>query len=192
MNWDDSNLIDALRAGKVAVMPTDTIYGIVCRAADETAVKKIYEIRQRAPAKPCIILIGDLAELERFSIRLSPEEKRKLKEYWLAPSGIEGSGPVSIILDCLDDKFSYLHCGTRSLAFRIPASPELRNLLIYTGPLIAPSANVEGAEPAKNIAEAKNYFGGKVDLYIDGGEISGPPSRVIQLNRDGSVSVIRG
>ena len=183
MTWSDSNLIDALKAGKIAVIPTDTIYGVVCGALNEPAVKRIYELRKRTPAKPCVILIGDLAELEKFSIKLSGGEKSKLKKYW--------PGPVSIILDCLDDKFSYLHRGTRGLAFRIPREPSLRNMLIHTGPLVAPSANIEGAPPAKNIAEAKNYFGTAVGIYVDGGEITGQPSKVIQLNRDGSMSIIR-
>ena len=191
MNWNDPNLISILKTGKIAVMPTDTIYGIVARAEDKNVVERVYKIRQRAPAKPCIILIGDLAELEKFSIKLSREEKNRLKKYWSASSSLDGPGPVSIILDCLDDKFSYLHRGTKGLAFRIPASPELRNLLIHTGPLIAPSANVEGAEPAHNITEAKKYFGDLIDRYIDGGEITGKPSKLIQLNRDGSVTVLR-
>jgi L-threonylcarbamoyladenylate synthase len=183
MDWDNSNLIDVLKRGKVAVMPTDTIYGIVAKATDQAAVERVYDVRARTPSKPCVILIGDLAQLEEFSIQLSPEQKSKLKKYW--------PGPVSIILDCLDDKFSYLHRGTKGLAFRIPALPKLRNLLIRTGPLVAPSANIEGQPPAKNIAEAKNYFRAGVDLYVDGGEITGEPSRVIQLNRDGSMSIIR-
>ncbi|MDP9249274.1 MAG: L-threonylcarbamoyladenylate synthase [bacterium] len=183
MDWNKPSLIGALKAGKIAVMPTDTIYGIVCRALNEPAVKRIYDIRKRAPEKPCIILIGDMVELERFSIKLSSEQKNKLKESW--------PGPVSVILDCLDDRFSYLHRGTKGLAFRIPAEPSLRNMLIHAGPLLAPSANIEGQPAAKNIAEAKNYFGSAVDLYVDGGDITGEPSRIIQLNRDGSVSVIR-
>lgn len=164
-------------------MPTDTIYGVVCSALKEESVKKIYEIRKRAPDKPCIILIGDIAELERFGIKLSKEQKNKLKE--CCP------GPVSVILDCLEEEFSYLHHGTRSLAFRIPNDSDLRNMLIHAGPLLAPSANIEGAEPAKNILEAKKYFGDKVDLYVDGGEIVATPSKVIKLHKDGTTSILR-
>jgi len=80
MRWDNLSLCDALRAGKLAVMPTDTIYGIVGSAFDEAAVNRIYQARQRAPAKPCIILIGDLAELEKFSIKLSKDEKNKFEK----------------------------------------------------------------------------------------------------------------
>lgn len=180
---DNPNLETALKANAVVVMPTDTIYGVVGSALNKDTVEKIYFARKRVPSKPCIILIGDLAELEKFSIKLSRADKDKLKEHW--------PGPTSVILDCLEDKLAYLHRGTKSLAFRIPKDPELRNLLIHTGPLIAPSANTEGDPPAKNITEAKNYFGSAVDLYIDDGEIAGEPSKIIKLNRDGSFSVIR-
>lgn len=167
-------------------MPTDTIYGVVCRALDETAVKKIYEIRKRAPDKPCIILISDISELEKFSVNLFAEQKEKIKEYWS-----NNSAPTSIILDCLDDKFSYLHRGTKTLAFRLPTQEELKNLLKQTGPLIAPSANPEGLPPAKNIQEAKKYFGDIIDLYMDRGEIEGKASKVIKLHKDGTVYILR-
>ena len=191
MIWNNQNLIDALKAGKIIVMPTDTIYGVVCSAFKEESVQKIYELRKRAPDKPCIILIGDIAEFEKFGIKLSKEQKTKLKECWPASSSLDGPGPVSVILDCLDEKFSCLHRGTRSLAFRIPNDSDLRNMLIHAGPLLAPSANTEGAEPAKNISEAKKYFSDGVDLYVDGGEIVGAPSKVIKLHKDGTTSILR-
>jgi len=73
----------------------------------------------------------------------------------------------------------------------MPAPKSLRNLLFKTGPLIAPSANTEALPPSRNIAEAKKYFGNKVDLYIDGGEIVGQPSQIIRLNTDGTIVVLR-
>lgn len=183
MNWENKNLIKVLKKNGVVVMPTDTLYGIVGRAQDISTVNRIYAIRKRNPNKPCIILIGSISEFEKFSIILSEEQKAKLKEYW--------PGPVSIILDCEDEKFSYLHRGTKTLAFRVPAQEKLRNLLKQTGPLIAPSANTEGLSPAKNTEEAKKYFGDSIDLYVDGGELVGKASRVIKLHKDGSISILR-
>lgn len=184
MPWNNPALIEILARGGVAVMPTDTIYGIVGRADNLSAVGRIYELRQRAPEKPCIILIADLAELGKFSVKLSGNQREKIKEFW--------PGPVSIILDCPEESLAYLHRGTKTLAFRIPASEDLRNFLEHTGPLIAPSANIEGQSPAKDIEEAKKYFGEEVDIYLDGGEISGSPSRVIKLDHLGQVTVLRG
>ena len=164
-------------------MPTDTIYGIVGHALNEQVVNHIYEIRKRAPEKPCIILISDIKDLAKFSIHLSAEQINKIKEYW--------PGPVSIVFDCTDQKFFYLHRGTQTLAFRLPVPHGLQELLKHTGPLIAPSANLEGLSPANNVHEAKNYFHEMVDLYIDGGERGGNPSKVIKLQKDGSALILR-
>lgn len=194
MKWNDSNLINALKERRVAVMPTDTIYGVVGKAEDQLVVERIYAIRKRNPEKPCIVLIYDAEELKKFSISISAEQKEKIKEYWPTQSAVERARPTSIILDCKDEKnekFAYLHRGTKALAFRVPAQEELRNLLKQTGPLIAPSANPEGLTPAKNVEEAKNYFGDSVDLYIDGGEIEGKASQVIKLHKDGTESILR-
>ena len=169
-------------------MPTDTIYGIVGRAQDETAVNRIYEIRRRNPQKPGIILIGDTGELEKFSIILSEKQKNRLNEFW-PPASVKGG--TSVVLDCPDDSLLYLHRGTKTLAFRLPLWKPLRDLLLLTGPLIAPSANPEGLPPAQNIAEARGYFGDLVDFYVDGGEVFGQPSKVIKLHKDGSVSILR-
>lgn len=193
MMWNVANLIKVLQDNGVVVMPTDTIYGIVGKAQNETVVNRIYSIRKRNLDKPCIILIGDIDELKKFSVILSEEQKSKLKEYWpiSAIADIGPIEPVSIVLDCPDEKFSYLHRGTKTLAFRLPKQPELRDLLIKVGPLLAPSANTEATSPSKNIDEAKKYFGNSVDLYMDGGEIVGQASKIIQLNKDGTGAVIR-
>src|SRR3989338_2189912 len=184
--WKDENLVKVLRENGVAVMPTDTLYGIVGRAESVSAVNRIYTIRKRNPGKPCIILIGDISELRKFSINFSKKQEAVLEKYWFASGEPEELSPVSIVLDCPDEKISYLHRGTKTLAFRLPAQIGLQDLLKKTGQLVAPSANIEGLPPASNIIEAQKYFGTLVDLYIDGGEIKGKASRVIRLHKDGS------
>ncbi|MFA6258066.1 MAG: L-threonylcarbamoyladenylate synthase [Candidatus Paceibacterota bacterium] len=191
MVWSDPNLIKVLQEGGVAVMPTDTLYGIVGLAQNLVVVEHIYALRKRSPDKPCIILIGEINELDKFSISLSEQQQSKLKESLFALSGVEGSEPLSIILDCPDKTLSFLHRGTNTLAFRIPINEELRKLLLQTGPLVAPSANIEGLPPAQNIDEAKKYFGKEINLYVDGGTITGKASKVIKLNQDGTVIAVR-
>ena len=189
--WNNKSLIKVLKDGGVVVMPTDTIYGVVGRAKNSDTVERIYKLRKRNPKKPCIILVGSLDELEKFGISLNKEQKKVFKKYKPVPT--------SFILDCSEspfcEKFSYLHRGTKTLAFRLPTQEGLRNLLLETGPLIAPSANIEGEEPSHTITEAKEYFTNKhadlVDLYIDSGEIISIPSKIIRLYNSGSVYIIR-
>jgi O-6-methylguanine DNA methyltransferase len=83
----------------------------------------------------------------------------------------------------------YLHRGTNSLAFRIPKNKLILNILKISGPLIAPSANWEGYEPAKNIKEAKKYFGNKV-FYLDRGDLISKPSSLIDL-RTKKIQILR-
>src|SRR3989344_3142985 len=181
--WDNENLIKTLLENGVAVMPTDTIYGMVGKAQNESTVSRIYAIRNRNSEKPCIILIGDLSELDKFSINITESQKDILKEFW--------PGPVSIVLDCPDESLSYLHRGTKTLAFRMPRPEGLRSLLVKVGPLVAPSANMEKFPSSESISDAKGYFGDKVDLYVDGGVIGGKASKVIKLNTDGTINVLR-
>ena len=181
--WDNKAFIKTIQNGGVAVMPTDTLYGIVGKALQESVIERIYSIKQRKPDKPCIILIGNIKELKNFSVILSSAQESELKKYW--------PGPISIILDCYNDSLKYLHRGTRTLAFRLPINASLRKLLMATGPLNAPSANLEGLPPAQNIKQAQEYFGDLVDLYIGEGEISGPASKVLRLHKGGSVSILR-
>lgn len=177
------DIINTLKNGGVLVMPTDTIYGIVGSALNSETVEKIYKLRKRATDKPFIILTFDLNDLNHFNIVLSNEQKNFLKKNW--------PNPVSVVLPCNDEKFSYLHRGTKTLAFRMPKGEWLRNLLKQTGPLVAPSANFEGEKPAENVAEARKYFGDEVDPYIDGGIIKSTPSTLIRLTDNGSYQILR-
>lgn len=183
--YDNQELVQTLQNGGVVVMPTDTIYGILTTALNMTSVERLYAVRRRSPEKPCIILISEIAEIEKFGISLEEGERKILGEF------SSQEKPTSIILDSLNSEFEYLDRGTKTLSFRIPKNEELKELLKQTGPLIAPSANLEGESPAENIEQARSYFGRLVDIYIDGGEISGSPSRVVRLYKDGTTSIIR-
>jgi L-threonylcarbamoyladenylate synthase len=185
--WNEENLVKVLQDGGVVVMPTDTLYGIVGLAQNKNTVEKIYEIRKRRPDKPCIILISDISLLEKFGVHISKEQKNKILSFGEA----QDLRPISVVLDCKSEEFEYLHRGTHTLAFRVPKNKELQDLLSQTGPLVAPSANTEGNPPSQNIKEAREYFSDSVNLYIDGGEISGKASKVIRLKNDGNIEVLR-
>lgn len=178
-----SRISKNLKIGKIGVIPTDTIYGIVGSALNPTVVERIYKLRKRSTNKPFIILISSLKDLSIFNIRLTKKQKDFLQKNW--------PNPVSVILPCPQEKFVYLHKGTNSLAFRIPNDEKLLDVLKQTGPLVAPSANFEGEKPSGTIAEAKKYFGDNVAFYLDGGRINSSPSTLINLNKDASYEILR-
>ena len=168
MNQQIINIIaERIKQGEIGVIPTDTIYGIVCSAFNENSVEKLYKIRKRNKNKPMIILIGSVNDLKLFNIDTIIKNWPK---------------KTSIVFDCND--FEYLHRGKRSLAFRLPHYKDLIDILKISGPIVAPSANIEGGKPAENIKEAKSYFGDKIDFYLDVGTIKSKPSKIIYLNNE--------
>jgi L-threonylcarbamoyladenylate synthase len=160
-------IAERIKQGEIGVIPTDTIYGIVCSAFNENSVEKLYKIRKRNKDKPMIILIGSVNDLKLFNIDA-------IVKNW--------PEKTSIVFDCND--FEYLHRGKRSLAFRLPHYKDLIDILKISGPIVAPSANIEGAKPAENIKEAKSYFGDKIDFYLDVGTIKSKPSKIIYSNNE--------
>lgn len=178
----DQNVIELLKGGGVGILPTDTLYGLVGRALSKKTVERIYRLKRRAPDKPFIVLISSLKDLNLFRIRIDQETSRFLNKIW--------PNPVSVVLPSEDEEFSYLHRGTKTLAFRIPKDKELQVLLQQTGPLVAPSANPEGKPPAETINRAKKYFDQEADFFQNGGPISSLPSTLIRIEND-EITVLR-
>jgi L-threonylcarbamoyladenylate synthase len=175
-------LATTLKAGGLAVIPTDTIYGLVARALDKKAVSRVYTVKGRKPEKPFIILISNKEELSDFGVKPTNEQAKLIERFW--------PGSVTLIFRC-DQSLDYLHRGGSTLAFRLPNDKALTSLIEKTGPLIAPSANPEGAPSALNINIAKKYFSSKVDYYYDDGDLVSEPSTIIDLSHD-EPKVIRG
>ncbi|MGB7957432.1 MAG: L-threonylcarbamoyladenylate synthase [Minisyncoccia bacterium] len=185
MKYD--NFIKVLRSGGAGILPTDTIYGIVGSAMSPETVERIYFWRKRDPKKPPIILVASVGDLRKFGIVMDAAAKKVLMQLW--------PGKVSVILPMsrrcgMSKKFTHLHRGTETLAFRVPKPAWLRKLLQMTGPLIAPSANIEGKPPALTIRAAKKYFGENVDFYADAGRLASKPSTLIKIEH-GHVTVLR-
>lgn len=168
-------IITILKNGGVGVLPTDTLYGLVGSALNKRTVKRIFALKKRSVKKPFIILIGKIADLESFDIVLDESAKKILLKFW--------PGPVSVILKSKNknNRLSYLHPLNNTFAFRLPKPEWLKNLLLQTGPLVAPSANLEECPPAQSIKEAKKHFADKADFYVSAGLLKGLPSTLIAV-----------
>jgi L-threonylcarbamoyladenylate synthase len=167
-------------AGSVGVIPTDTVYGLVARAADEAAVERLYALKHRED-KPGTLIAASVMQLEELGLK--HRYLKAVEQFW--------PGAVSVIIPISDPALAYLHRGKRSLAVRIPDDTDLLKLLAQTGPLQTTSANAPGEPPATTEAEAKDYFGNDVDFYVDGGNLSDrQPSTIIRIVDD-AIEVIR-
>jgi L-threonylcarbamoyladenylate synthase len=214
LDWMKAALL--LKEGAIGVIPTDTIYGICTSAFNKKSVEKIYKLRKRNPNKPCIILISSFNDLKNFNVKLNSWQRKILKKLWpgkvsvvlwtqtIQTSRRLGRTKEDFIAPAWTNQnkisarsafhsamsaYKYLHRGTNSLSFRFPKDKLILNILKISGPLIAPSANWEGYEPAKNIKEAKKYFKNKV-FYLDRGNLISKPSTLIDL-KNNKIEIIR-
>ena len=178
---DSTKASIALQQGDLVVLKTDTIYGILASAKIQRAVDKLYAAKQRDPRKSCIVLVADIHDIPNL-----PHEHRTT---YLA---LCKKRPTTIVAPVPRDYLPHLKRQDNTLAFRLVKQPELMSVLDATGPLLAPSANIEGHEPAENIEQAVSYFGDTVAVYVDSGPITNSlPSKIIAINDDDEIEIIR-
>jgi L-threonylcarbamoyladenylate synthase len=175
----DPMVVELLQRGSIGVLPGDTVYGLMCRAADREAVPSLYAAKQREN-KPGTVIAASVDQL--VGLGLKRRYMQPVEQYW--------PGAVSVIIPC-GTELAYLHLGMGGLAVRIPDDAQLLKLLEQTGPLQTSSANLAGRPPANTVAEAQDYFGETVGFYVDGGDLSDRlPSTVIRVIDD-AVEVVR-
>lgn len=175
----DSEIVRQLQSGGVGLLPSDTIYGLSCRALDEAAVERLRLVKKRQGSKRLIVLIGDLSQLKILGLNEGYAEY--VKDFW--------PGPLTLVYPAAGAPL-WLHRGEKEFGVRLPASPELRKLITKTGPITSTSANEEGGEPVKNARQARKLFGDKLDFYVDGGQLDNQPSTLAAI-RNGKLEVIR-
>lgn len=179
-NIKDKQLITYLCHGKLGVLPTDTLYGLVCKASDLSAVTRLYKLK-KCDKKPGTIIAASIDQL--VDLGFKRRYLNAVKDYW--------PGSVSVIIPTDNSNLSYLDLGKGTLAVRVVAENDLENLLQKTGPLLTSSANLPTHVPARNVMEAQAYFGDEVDFYADGGDYSKrQPSTIIRIIDD-NVKVLR-
>lgn len=176
---DPKIAISLLNDGKIGVLLTDTVYGLVAKADNRSAVTRLYQLKNRKN-KPGTVIASNIEQL--VNLGLPKNELTIASQFW--------PGQVSVIIN-LDDNFSYLHQNINSVAFRVVKDARIKKILEQTGPLITSSANHPGAPTANNILEAIEYFDDLIDFYLDDGEIvNQAPSTVVKIIDD-NVQILR-
>lgn len=178
-NPDAQTIADTLVRGGIVVIRTDTLYGVIACVNNEAAVQKVYAVKQRNPAKQCIVLLA--------SSDMAPAYQHQLRDH-----SENAAKPTTVVVPATNEPI-WLRRTSNSIAYRVTSEPLLNDVIRLSGPVVAPSANPEGQPPARTIAEARAYFGDAVDLYVDGGTVpeSVQASHIVSLDRDGNEQTIR-
>jgi L-threonylcarbamoyladenylate synthase len=174
--------INLLKNGDVVALPTETVYGLAADASQNSAVAKIYELKNRPKFNPLIIHIYSLEEAQKIGV-FSKAALEYAKKYW--------PGPLTIVVPKRDKNFAALAtAGLQTVALRVPAHPMMREVLKSGLMLAAPSANISGnMSPTKAQHVRKNFE----HIYIlDGGTCEvGLESTVITFDENDEVVVLR-
>jgi tRNA threonylcarbamoyl adenosine modification protein (Sua5/YciO/YrdC/YwlC family) len=179
----------AVSAGGLVVLPTDTVYGIGCDAFSPSAVTALLAAKGRGRAMPPPVLVPHARTLDGIATDV-PDDVRALAEaFW--PGGLTLVVPMQPTLSWdLGDTG-----GT--VAVRMPLHPVALELLDRTGPMAVSSANLTGSPAARTAAEAKEQLAESVAVYLEAGDVgTGVPSTIVdgtglvpRVLRDGAVTL---
>lgn len=184
---DEEGLAAAARvllAGGVAVIPTDTVYGLAAHPGFPAAVDRLYTIKGRAEGKPIALLASDAGSVERAGYPIAGRA-RELVGCW--------PGALTLVISRSSTLNSQLSNLNPSEGFRVPDHEWTRRLLAACGGLLrVTSANLSGGAPATDAPAALASVGLSADLVVDdGASRMGVPSTVVRVGADGSVAVLR-
>ncbi|WP_072688176.1 L-threonylcarbamoyladenylate synthase [Rhodococcus marinonascens] len=178
----------ALKAGRLVVLPTDTLYGIGADAFDGAAVASLLQAKGRGREMPVPVLVGSWKTVDGLVYSVRSQTRDLIRAFWPGGLSLVVEQAPSLAWDLGDTR------GTVML--RMPLHPVALELLREVGPLAVSSANVSGQPPATTVGEAREQLRGSVSVYLDGGpaqqaqastivDLTGETPRIL---REGAVS----
>ena len=183
--------VGAARAGRLVVLPTDTLYGLGCDAFDSEAVSALLAAKHRGRDMPVPVLVGSWHTVDGLVQRVSPQARELVQSFW--------PGGLSLVVEQAPSLAWDLGDTDGTVMLRMPLHPVAIELLRETGPMAVSSANISGHTPPSTVTEARQQLNQAVSVYLDGGECPiGQPSSIIDISgetpkllREGAISAER-
>lgn len=184
-----SQAAEIIAHGGVIAFRTDTFYGLGADPFNRDAVQRIKQLKGREENKPILVVLSERTSVTRFVAQPAPAFDFLADMFW--------PGPLTLIGHAIADLPEEVTAGTKTIGVRLPDDDRVRELVeACGGALTATSANPSHEEPARTAQEVFTYFGGRVDLIIDDGDIATDrPSTVVnacgvepQLIREGAIN----
>jgi L-threonylcarbamoyladenylate synthase len=177
VDHDPKAAASALLAGGVALLPTDTVYGLVAHPEQPLAIRRIFQLKQRPDALRLQVLARSLDDLERIGAIL-PSSAEAL----LANATIRGGITFIFALD--PDRRPDWLSERDEAGVRFPDDAAMQDIIGETGPLFATSANAHGKPPGETVDAILADLDGEPDYVADGGRLVGVNSTVVNFNSD--------
>lgn len=170
---DAADAVDeALAAGRVVVLPTDTVYGLVAVARDPRAMARLFDLKGRDASVPIAVLCADADQaLDLVDPDVGDEVRAVAARWW--------PGPLTLVVPRRGGLGLELGGPEHTIGLRVPDDERIRQLARRHGPLAATSANRHGEPTATSAAEATEVFGSAVAIVVDGGVLADRASTVL-------------
>lgn len=165
-------VVEALLAGAVVVLPTDTVYGLAALPGDAVAAARLFDLKGRSQQTPIAVLCADARQAASLVPPADEAEVRAAGERWWP-------GPLTLVCRRRDDVELHLGEPAETIGLRVPDHPVLRAVAARVGPLATTSANRHGEPTAVTADEALLDFGDGVAVVVDGGPLEGLASTVV-------------
>ena len=179
-------VVEVLRNGGVAAIPTDTVYGLAAHGLDAAAVDRVFEVKGRPRGMAVPLLLADAGDLSRCCVDVPDSALSLAAALW--------PGALTLVIRRSDAVPDAVSAGRDTVAVRVPDHPVPREIARRLGsPITGTSANRSGLPPATTAAEVREQVGDSVDYVLDGGSVcSGVPSTVLDLTGPEPVMVRPG
>lgn len=169
---------EALAAGKLVAIPTETVYGLGADAFNALAVARVFEAKARPAFDPLIVHIANLADIDRVASTFPPKARLLAEALW--------PGPLTMILPKRSEVPDIVTSGLDTVAVRFPSHHLAQKIIAYSNTVIAaPSANPFGYISPTTAAHVARTLGDRIDFIVDGGPCSvGVESTVVDMTGD--------
>lgn len=185
--------VEALAAGKIIAIPTETVYGLAASALHPEAVQRLVELKGRSPDKPLAFAIKSADDALDYVPNMSCVARRIARRSW--------PGPITLVLDTdhpdsvihrLDPSVREATIPQGTVGLRVPDHElTLQIMRLCAGPIVLTSANLSGDSPAVNGSEVQEKVGESIDLILDDGPVKfGEASSVVRV-KDNEINVLR-
>ena len=179
----ESDIINTLKDGKLVIMPTDTIYGIIGDATNEDVINKVYEVKERPHDKPLLILVSNLSMLHELVTEIPKETEKIINKFW--------PGPLTILFKKSSKVSNALTANSALVAIRMPNDKRLLNIMNHLNrPLISTSANISSHDAITNPNQLEEKMKEKIDLIVDEGTVNNEASTLITIV-NGKIEILR-
>jgi L-threonylcarbamoyladenylate synthase len=156
-----ASAVSAVKSGRLAVLPTDTVYGVGADAFNSAAVAALLAAKGRGRDMPVGVLVGSWRTIEGLVLTMPEGARELVRAFW--------PGALSLVIRHAPSLQWDLGDARGTVMLRMPLHPVAIELLREVGPMAVSSANVSGRAPAVDADEARRQLGDLVEVYLDAG-----------------------